>query len=52
MTKQILALLREAATAGDTEQVAICRRALDGGAVEYAECVRVITEAAEELAGT
>lgn len=39
---QIETLLTEASAAGDSEQVAICRRALDGDTEARAECARVI----------
>ena len=41
----IRALHAEAGTAGDSGQVALCDRALDGDASARAECVRVIREA-------
>ena len=44
--EQIEALRAEAGAAGDTAQVAICDRALDGDAVARAECARVIADAA------
>ena len=42
---QIEALEIEAGSAGDDEQVTICRAALDGDAGARAECERVILEA-------
>lgn len=38
-------LLREAAAAGDLDQVDICERALDGDPQAWAECARVIDAA-------
>ncbi len=42
----IRTLRSEAASAGDSEQVAICDRALDGDQDALAECYRVIDAAA------
>lgn len=41
----IRALRDEAGQAGDSEQVALCERALDGSDEAREECERVITEA-------
>jgi hypothetical protein len=43
--EQIETLRAEAASAGDTAQVAICDRATDGDDSAIAECARVINEA-------
>ena len=43
--KQIKALLAEAIAAGDTKQVRICERALDGRTPAIAQCTRIIQEA-------
>lgn len=43
--KQIKALLAEAIAAGDTKQVRICERALDGRTPAIAQCTRIIKEA-------
>lgn len=47
---QIKTLRREAAQAGDTKQVKICDAAIDKGegSSEWAECVRVIADAAAQ----
>jgi hypothetical protein len=44
-TAQIEALQTEAAAAGDSKQVAICERALNGSARARAICARVIRSA-------
>lgn len=44
-TKQIKTLLAEAIAAGDTKQVRICERALDGRTPAIAQCARIIQRA-------
>jgi hypothetical protein len=48
---EIQALRDEAASAGDTEMVRICDRALDGSQCAIAECRRVIRAARDARAG-
>lgn len=48
MSDRIQELRTEAAQAGDTEQVALCDRALDGDDEAYDECVRVLEDAAAQ----
>lgn len=43
--EQLVALRGEAAAAGDSAQVELCRRALRGDERAMAACVRVISEA-------
>lgn len=43
--EQIVILRAEAGAAGDTAQVAICDRALDGDVTARVECARVIADA-------
>jgi hypothetical protein len=43
-------LEQEAANAGDSEQVTLCRKALDGDAAARAECARVILDTRTEFA--
>ncbi len=43
--RQIKQLLTEAVEHGDTEQVEICRRAIDGDEASLAICLRVIKDA-------
>lgn len=45
MSDRIQELRTEAAQAGDTEQVTLCDRALDGDDEAYDECVRVLADA-------
>lgn len=44
--EQIERLKTEAGEAGDTDQVAVCRRALAGNLDARAECARVVADAA------
>lgn len=46
---QIETLRIEAGAAGDSAQVAICQRALDGDDTARAECARVIEDAAAQI---
>lgn len=48
-TAQVEALENEAGQAGDLEQVAICRKALEGDRAAWAECERVIADAQAQL---
>ena len=43
------ALLREADVAGDSQQVAICARAMRGSKQALAECARIIAHAAAQI---
>lgn len=47
---RIAALRTEAGQAGDSEQVALCDRALNGDEAARAECARVLAEATREHA--
>jgi hypothetical protein len=44
-TAQLITLCTEAAMAGDTKMVAICRRAIDGSQRAIAACVKAIRAA-------